>query len=185
MTDNGMPRVDVKRLRLFHVSEEGAIARFDPRPVTAEEVRVNGSVVWAIDEAHLANYLLPRDCPRVTYVCSTETSDADRDRFFGISGAQRIIAIEPGWLERAMATPIYQYELPISNFECIDRDAGHYVARDAVVPLGVSRIGAPLAEMLKFEVELRVIKDLRALHAAVSRSTLSFSTTRLRNAEPA
>jgi hypothetical protein len=174
--------VRMNRLRLFHVSEEGAVARFDPRPVTAGEVRVNGNVVWAIDEAHLPNYLLPRDCPRVTYVCSTETSDADRELFFGISKARRVIAIEPEWLERAMTTPIYQYELPIPGFECIDGDAGHYVTRNAVTPLGVRRIDAPLAELLRYDVELRVLRDLQLLHEAVSRSTLSFSTTRLRNA---
>ena len=48
---------------LFHISEESDIARFEPR---ASEY-ATGLVVWAIDETRLCNYLLPRECPRVTY----------------------------------------------------------------------------------------------------------------------
>lgn len=45
---------------VFHVSETPAIARFEPR---AREI--GHPVVWAIDDLHLPNYWLPRDCPRV------------------------------------------------------------------------------------------------------------------------
>ena len=48
---------------LYHVSEEPDIQEFVPR--RSEEA--GDVVVWAIDEAHLRNYLVPRDCPRVTY----------------------------------------------------------------------------------------------------------------------
>ena len=47
---------------LFHVSEEFGIDRFEPRP----SEYVSGFVVWAIDTDRLRNYLLPRECPRVT-----------------------------------------------------------------------------------------------------------------------
>ena len=58
--------------RLFHVSEDPAIEDFHPRPSSvAPEV---GPIVWAVAESHLPNYLLPRDCPRVT---------------FGVSGQRR------------------------------------------------------------------------------------------------
>jgi hypothetical protein len=49
--------------RLFHVSEQANIGRFDPRPSEFASV----PVVWAIDDARLRNYLVPRDCPRVTF----------------------------------------------------------------------------------------------------------------------
>lgn len=168
--------------RLFHVSEQPNISRFDPRPVNAFGSRVVGAAVWAIDEEHLPNYLVPRDCPRVTYVCNAQTSLADRQRFFGASNAKRIIAIEADWLERAMSQPIYLYEMPPTTFECIDAHAGHYISRQPIFPLGVRRIGNPIAEMLKHDVELRIVKDLPALHEAVVESTLSFSNTRLQNA---
>jgi hypothetical protein len=47
---------------LFHVSEERGIERFAPRSSAGGM----GPVVWAIDKHRLRNYLLPRECPRVT-----------------------------------------------------------------------------------------------------------------------
>lgn len=171
--------------RLFHVSEIPHIARFDPRPVKAFDSRVSGVAVWAIGEKHLPNYLVPRDCPRVTYVCDARTSAEDRRYFFGPSKAKRIIAIEPRWLQRAMAQAIYLYEMPPDTFECIDAHAGHFISRRSVKPIDVREISNPLAEMLNHDVELRVVRDLLALQEAVGKSTLSFSSTKLQNAAPA
>jgi hypothetical protein len=53
----------------FHVSEDGGIQRFEPRVSAHGE-----SLVWAIDGGHLRNYLLPRDCPRVTYYAGRQTT---------------------------------------------------------------------------------------------------------------
>jgi hypothetical protein len=168
--------------RLFHVSEIPAIARFDPRPVNAFDSRVSGEAVWAIDDEHLPNYLVPRDCPRVTYVCHAQTLEDDRRYFFGPSKAKRIVAIEPRWLQRAMTTTIYIYEMPFDAFECIDTHAGHFISRRSVKPMDVREISNPLAEMLNHDVELRVVGDLLALQEAVAQSTLSFSSTKLQNA---
>jgi hypothetical protein len=44
---------------LFHVSDEPAIPRFEPRPSAS----INEPVVGAVDHERLRNYLLPRDCP--------------------------------------------------------------------------------------------------------------------------
>jgi hypothetical protein len=168
--------------RLFHISDAPDIARFDPRPANAFDSRIVGAAVWAIDEEHLPNYLVPRDCPRVTYVCDVQTSTADRQQFFGASKAKRVVAIEARWLQRAMTTPIYLYEMPPDTFECIDVHAGHYISRQSLIPRAIRRIDNALSEMLKHDVELRVVRDLLALHEAVAKSTLSFSSTRLRNA---
>lgn len=167
---------------LFHISEEPGISLFEPRLVGGWDRRVDGLAVWAIDEEHLPNYLLPRDCPRVTYVCDASTTQADREHFFGASTARRIIAIEPAWIERAVSTPIYLYDMPADSFSCIDTHAGHYISRVTVVPSNVQRIDSPLTEMLKHNVEVRIVKELFALHAAVAGSSLSFSSTRLANA---
>ena len=51
---------------LFHISEESDIARFEPR-ASGYPIPPGHLVVWAIDESRLCNYLLPRECPRVTY----------------------------------------------------------------------------------------------------------------------
>ena len=82
---------------LFHVSEEPGIDRFDPRPSAI----AGKSVVWAIDNERLRNYLLPRDCPRVTFYAGRETSDAHRAQFLNSSSA--VVAIEEGWLSRVPA----------------------------------------------------------------------------------
>lgn len=79
---------------LFHVSEEANLQRFEPR---ASELTVE-PVVWAIDDEHLRNYLLPRDCPRVTYYAGSQTTPNDRERLLGPSAA--VVAIERAWLER-------------------------------------------------------------------------------------
>ncbi len=77
-----------RRDRLFHISEEPGIERFEPR----ESDYTNEPVVWAIEEARLCNYLLPRDCPRVTYYGGSQTSTEDVKQFLGSSPA--VIAIE-------------------------------------------------------------------------------------------
>ena len=66
-------------LSLFHASENAGIQVFHPRLFsTAPDA---GPVVWAIDALKLPNYLLPRDCPRVTFGVSAATTDEDRHRF--------------------------------------------------------------------------------------------------------
>src|SRR5215510_14713624 len=107
---------------LFHISEEFSIARFEPR---ASEY-LDELVVWAITEQRLCNYLLPRDCPRVTYYAGPDTSAADIAQFLGSS--QAVVAIESGWLERVRTCRLYCYHLLSETFECLDECAGYYVS---------------------------------------------------------
>jgi len=58
---------------LFHVSEEAGIELFEPR----WSENADNKVVWAIDADHLRSYLLPRECPRVTYYAGPQTASAD------------------------------------------------------------------------------------------------------------
>src|SRR5947209_3607509 len=99
---------------LFHVSEDGDIQRFEPRA----SATIAEPVVWAVDEQRMRNYLLPRDCPRVTYYRGPHSTPEDVDRFLGSSTA--VIAIENGWLDRVRACRLYVYHLPGDGFECID-----------------------------------------------------------------
>ena len=163
---------------LFHVSEESGIDAFEPRP----SGYVAEPVVWAIDEVRLRNYLLPRDCPRVTYYAGRDTSAADVERFLGSSPA--VVAIENGWVERVRSCRLYLYHFPPDTFECLDECAGYFVSRKRVVPARVEIIDDAMAELLKRGVELRFVADLRPLRDAVVRSTLQFSMIRMRNASP-
>jgi hypothetical protein len=87
------------RLRLFHVSEKPAIAIFNPRLVPSPDTGVTGEVVWAVDEDHLPNYLLPRDCPRVTFRATPQTSGRDIAGWFDNTDARCMIVTEQAWFE--------------------------------------------------------------------------------------
>jgi hypothetical protein len=163
---------------LFHVSEEPGIERFDPRPSLNADV----PVVWSVDADRLRNYLVPRDCPRVTYYAGCKTTTADVERFLGSSPA--VIAVESAWLERLRSCQLYCYHLPPATFECQDECAGYFVSRVPVVPTRVEIVEDPLAALLERGVEVRFLPDLWSLRDAVVSSTLRFSLIRMRNAIP-
>jgi hypothetical protein len=171
--------------RLFHVSDRPGIARFDPRPAPATNPYAPaGQMVWAIDEGRLPNYLLPRDCPRVTFYAGPTSDPADVARLLAGTSAARVVAIESGWLERVRSARLYLYELPPDGFEAEDLGAGYYVSRAPVSPRRVTAIDDLLAELASRDVELRVMPSLHRLRDAVVASTLQFSIIRWRNAAP-
>ncbi len=161
---------------LFHISAEPGIEVFEPRPsqYTSEPV------VWAINADRLHNYLVPRDCPRVTYYAGPATSAADVEHFLGSSRA--VVAIESDCFERLRSCRLYCYHLGPETFECLDECAGYFVSRVAVAPARVELIDDPIAELLKRGIELRFVPDLWPLRDAVVESTLQFSIIRMRSA---
>jgi hypothetical protein len=163
---------------LFHVSEESGIERFEPR----ESTYAAESVVWAIDAARLPNYLVPRECPRVTYYAERETTAADVERFLGTSPA--VVAVESSWLERLRACRLYCYHLPPETFECLDECAGYFVSQVSVIPALVEVFDDAMAELRRRGVELRFVPNLWPLRDAVVASSLQFSIIRMRNALP-
>jgi len=163
---------------LFHISEEPGIKRFEPRPSKF----VDDRVVWAISADRLCNYLVPRECPRVTYYAGRETNSADVERFLGSSPA--VVAVESGWMERLRSCRLYCYHLPSETFQCSDECAGYFVSREAVVPAAVELIEDAIAELLNRGVELRFVPSLWPLRDAMVESSLQFSIIRMRNAAP-
>lgn len=163
---------------LFHVSEESGIERFEPR---ASEY-AGEPVVWAIDAERLRNYLVPRECPHVTYYAGGETTAADVERFLGSSPA--VVAVERGWLGQLRSARLYCYHLPPATFECLDQCAGYFVSRTPVVPERIEVFDDPIAELLRRGVELRFVPNLWPLRDAVVASTLRYSLIRMRNALP-
>jgi hypothetical protein len=170
--------------RVFHFSERPDIARFEPRPPPAPRPGLEGSMVWAIDEAHLQNYLLPRDCPRVTFYAVAESKPADIERLMCGTSARCVIAIEAGWLDALRSATLHCYELPAETFSCLDAGAGYYISREPVEPLAVEPIHDLLGELARRDVELRIMPSLWKLSDAVAGSTLQFSIIRMRNARP-
>jgi hypothetical protein len=162
---------------LFHVSEDSGIRLFVPRPSpsTAQPV------VWAVDDAHLRNYLLPRDCPRVTFAAGPSANPVDVARF--LTDNRPVVAIEAAWLERARRTPLACYGFPTATFELQDVSAGYFVSHQPVVPEHIEIIAHPLDQLRARGVELRVVANLWALHDEIAGSTLEFSMIRMRLAQ--
>jgi hypothetical protein len=172
-------------LSLCHVSDRPDIAEFTPRPPQGySPAAVRGDVVWAIDESLLHNYLLPRDCPRVTCYALPGTDPADVARLLGTTAARHVVAVESGWLRRIREAVLYVYTLPRPTFVPVDAGAGYYVSHQAVRPLEVARVDDVLGALVARDVELRVMPSLWPLRDAVVASTLQYSCIRMRNARP-
>jgi len=169
---------------LYHVSDQPGIKLFEPRPAPHPGVGVEGDVVWVVDEEHLHNYLLPRDCPRVTFYATEQSDPADVERLIGPGGARYVIAIESHWLPEIQQQRLYKYELDPTDFTVFDEGAGYYISRQSVAPLSETKIDDILGALLEHNVELRIMASLWGLREAVIRSTLQFSIIRMRNARP-
>ena len=164
---------------LFHVSEDPNIVELNPRPSQYTQ----DPVVWAVNNEKIRNYLVPRDCPRVTYYADAQTVPEDSARFLGTSAV--VVSIHASWWNRIRACTLYSYHLPEETFECIDECAGYFVSRDAVRPVQVDVIEDPIAALLARGVELRILPTLSPLRESVVASTLQFSIIRMLNANAA
>jgi hypothetical protein len=173
-------------MRLFHFTDDPTIKVFEPRPVQVPVGRpkgfewLNGALVWAIDEAREPMYLFPRECPRILVWATPNTTAADHDRWFGGRSCRVIAHIEWAWLDRLMTEVVYRYEMPISNFEDL-HDAGMWVSRVRVEPIGIEPLNNLPAKLHAHGVELRIMETLTPLKAAWNTS-LHVSGIRLRNA---
>ncbi|MBC8234152.1 hypothetical protein H8E77_31785 [bacterium] len=163
---------------LYHVSDEPNIKLFKPRPSQFTD----NPAVWAIDSEHLRNYLLPRDCPRVTFYALSTTTQEDRQRFLGTSKA--VVAVEGKWLPRILACKLYCYHFSPEDFECLDEGAGYFVNYKMVVPKRMEVFKHLLEELVSRQVEVRIMPNLWHLREAVVNSTLQYSNIRMRNASP-
>jgi hypothetical protein len=140
-------------------------------------------MVWAVDEAHLVNFLTPRRCPRITYGRGANTTPEDLERFLP-GGVRRVVAFEAHWLERVRACTLHVYELPSATFEPELPEAGYWISRAAVTPLGCEVVTDALGALLAAGAEVRVLQDFWALCDAVAASTLEFSVMLKDQARP-
>jgi hypothetical protein len=164
---------------LWHVSEDGAIPRFEPR--ARPEHDSPEPLVWAIDDEHVPAYWFPRDCPRGTFWAADSTLAADVERFLTGDRRRRVHAIQSDWLECVRTATIFAYELPGEPFELYPRAAGYWVSREAVEPLTVTPISDLLERHATAGIELRIVPELGTLWERVVASSLEFSGIRLRN----
>src|SRR5262245_43822675 len=128
-------------------------------------------------------YYFPRQCPRACYWPGPQTSDEDRERWFGGVDARMVITVESDWLERIRTVRLFRYTFGDSSFRLHDATAGHWVSRESVEPLSIDPVGDLLTVLTRSHVELRVTPSLMEIWRRLIQSTLEFSGTRLRNAK--
>ncbi len=167
--------------KLYHISEEPRIKIFHPRPSPQKYGSIKGSVVFAISDKMLHNYLVPRDCPRVTYYIGPQTSESDKKKFFGESTCKYIINVEKAWAERINNIKLYEYAFDPSNFVLLDETAGYYISDKPETPLSITGIKNVRSELDKRSVELRFLQEIAGLAKDIANSTLNFSIIRMRN----
>jgi hypothetical protein len=166
---------------LYHFSEDRSIEVFHPH-VSEHRPEVE-PLVWSIDEWHAPMYYFPRQCPRACFWPGPATTPEDRERWFTGVDANMVIAIESGWLDRVRSTILYRYAMPEATFTQHGDGSGHWSSRETVVPLSVEPVGDLLAALVEANVELRITPRLYELWMAVIATTVSYSGTRLRNAQ--
>jgi hypothetical protein len=171
----------MRKESLYHISEDPKIKIFEPLAAPFHTSLAGQNVVWAINERMLHNYLLPRNCPRVTFYTGPATSERDRKKFFGTSSAEFIISVESGWLSPIQRATLYCYEFSPAGFTLFDECAGYYISREPVIPLSAKPIYNLVEEMLKRNVELRFMPSIAELGEEVKKSTLNFSLIRMKN----
>lgn len=169
--------------KLFHISEKPDIKIFHPRPSPQFYDSIKGDVVFAISDKMLHNYLLPRDCPRVTYYINPNTTKIDKENFFGDSKADYIINVEEDWKEKIENIILYKYQFSPETFSLLDETAGYYISYEDTVPVLIEKVKDVYKEFNKRNVEIRFLDNLRKLADDVKNSGLSFSIIRLGNAK--
>jgi hypothetical protein len=168
--------------RLFHISENPKIEIFIPRVSPSHFDDIGSDVVFAISEKLLHNYLFPRDCPRIAFYATNKTSQEDKERLMGPTTATYVVAVENRWMTAIQKTTLFVYEMPAPYFSLLDECAGYYISRRTVAPLSIKPVYNILEELLKREIELRMMPSLQNLAVQIGRSTLNYSVIRMRNA---
>ena len=171
-------------MRLFHVSEDAGIRRFEPRIPERKDLDKTTGLVWAIDDARLPNFLTPRNCPRVAYYAGPDTSPDDAARFFSSPAIRHALVIESRWFDAVKSGRLYLYEFCPDDFVLQDETAGYYVAKTAQTPIARFELRDLFGELIRRNVEIRIVDNLWAMADAVRTSTLQWSLCRMAFAQP-
>jgi hypothetical protein len=169
--------VTIRVPRLFHVSDAGPVTTFSPRPSPPGTAHQGREWVWAVDEAHLPHYLLPRQCPRVCWA-----TPPDPHPLLG-SPAARVIAVEHEWAPDLLRAGLNVHHLDPHGFTLLDAIAGYWVCAQDVRVQQVRRVEDSFAALAGHDVEVRLTSSLWPYFDAVVATTGDFSAIRMRNAQ--
>lgn len=165
-------------LRLFHVSDQGPFTTMNPRPSPAGTPYEGREWVWAVDETHLPNYLLPRDCPRVCWA----TPNAEHALLS--SPAARVIAIEHHWAPQLLHAGLNVHQLEPQGFTLLDATAGYWINEQPAPVQDIRRVENCFTTLAEHDIELRLTPTLWPYLDAVTATSAEFSGIRMRNAHP-
>jgi hypothetical protein len=121
----------------------------------------------------------PRDCPRILIWATEQTNEADKVKWLG--GYRAAAYVERERLSDLATATIHRYDLPTDSFEDL-HDAGMWVSRVAVKPLGCDTLLDLPSAFAARGVDLRVVDSLAPLKP-LWETTLHISGIRLRNAK--
>jgi hypothetical protein len=165
---------------LYHFSENPDINVFHPRKHPSHPNLE--PMVWAIDEERAPIYFLPRNCPRICYWPTANTTKEDLVTFQSETTASKIIVVEARWYKSILETNLYKYSLSAETFKIMDEGAGYFISHESITPIKVEPLGDLVQSLLDVNVELRFTPSLKPLRDKLPPSTLHFSMIRLRNA---
>lgn len=171
-------------MRLFHVSEQPDIIEFEPRIPVRNDLDKTIGLVWTIDDFHLPNFLTPRNCPRVAYHVGPDTTEQDKAAFFSSPTASHGLLIEHKWYDIMKSTTLYIYEFDPADFTLQDAVAGYYVATKKQIPLATFELSDLFSELMKRNVEIRIVDNLWNFADRVKTSSLYWSLCRMAYAQP-
>jgi hypothetical protein len=139
---------------------------------------LEGRFVWAIEEELLANYLFPRDCPRVCLRAVATSATADID---ALMGGERtpLILLDEEWAARVERSRLIVYEFRPDDFRLLDECAGYWVAETMQYPVGCEAVDDALQRIRMGGVRVEFRPELRSFAAAVVKSSLRYSIIRM------
>jgi hypothetical protein len=165
-------------MRLFHVSEEPDITVFHPRPASAAWPGLEGRFVWAIEEELLANYLFPRECPRICLRAVDTSNPADMDAL--MAGERTpLILLDERWAPRVERSRLFVYEFRPDDFRLLHACAGYWVAETMQYPVGCEVVDDALRRIRMGGVRVEIRAELGSFAAAVVKSSLRYSIIRM------
>jgi hypothetical protein len=167
---------------VYHFSEDPSIDRFTPHVPRSNPTQA--PAVWAIDEDHAPLYWFPRDCPRVTAWTRDATERAAFHSAF-CTTADRVHAIEVGWLKAMQTTTLYRYILDASFFRPWPPASGQWISESIIDPVGMDSVGPLIERHAGADIELRIVPSLWPVHALAVSGRWDFSIVRMSNARPA
>ena len=170
-------------MRLFHISEDSNIEVFRPKIPNRSDLDKSIGLVWAIKEEKLSNFLTPRNCPRVGYHMNDKVSDETREKFFSSGESNSCLIIEDIWVEAVLKTTLYIYEFDVSDFYLQDEAAGYYVSQKTQKPIDKIVIHNILDELMKRNVEVRIVPSLESISNKVRQSKLDWSLCKMKYAK--